>query len=173
MRKEVLKEVRQQFSDVLRTELDDFRNLPATDLSPGADLYVKKIAPDFSVFICLVPNNKAYRDSFMIELGWGRSEQLGEIRFSGKERIDPLEDGTIRLPLLWREKWASRLEPWWETGNSLSLDKTDEYYSAAETKRRLSRVPPLVHDAVQKIKEYGVPLFKAIAAARGHSEVGL
>jgi hypothetical protein len=72
------------------------------------------------------------------------------------------------LPQLWRGKWGSALEPWWEFGNLLTLNNSEESYSDEETQRRVEAIPMLVEDAVRKITEYAIPLFQRIAAARAN-----
>lgn len=173
MRKDLLRETRRQFQSILKTELGDFRPLADAGLGPGTDLYVRRLASDLSVFISLVPNQKAYRDSFMIELGWGNSDRPKSVRFANKASINFQEDGTVRLPVLWREQWDSALEPWWEIGGSLSLGNLGEYYSEAEIQRRFSAIPGTVRDAVAKIRTYALPLFRTIATSRGYPDVKL
>lgn len=170
MRKELIRKTREHFKGLLTSELEGFSHASAASAAPGSDLYAKKIADDLALFIRLVPNPKPYRDSFMIELGWSRSKFPTGARVTDKWNIDPMQDAALRLPVLWREQWSSPLEPWWEIGAALSLETSQEHYSGAETERRLTLLPSLVKDAVEKVRQYAIPLFRTIAAARGYAK---
>ena len=165
MRKQVLRSLR----EVFRRELEGggkFFKISNGSESTGADAYVWHFSRDLNFFIYLLPNPKSYRDSFMVELAWSSGEFPKNAPLQHNQELHGVSDGRIRLPVLWREQWASALEPWWEIGSSLSAESSEEFYSAEETRRRLARVPESVTDALGKIREYALPFFERIASER-------
>jgi hypothetical protein len=166
MRKQVLRVLRENFKRELESG-GKFLQAAENRGSAGSDLYMYKFSPDLNFFVYLLPNPKSYHDTFMVELGWS-SEALfpSHAPLQNKQRLSLRSDGRIRLPSLWREHWTSAIEPWWECGCSLAADTGNEFYTEEETRRRVARVPALVADAMEKLRQYGVPFFERIAAER-------
>ncbi len=169
MRKEVLRSLRECFKRELEKG-GKFSKTPNSSGSAGADLYVWRFSRDLNFFVYLLPNPKSYRDSFMIEIAWSSGEFPRKDALQDSRGLNGLSDGRVRLPVLWRERWESAVEPWWKLGGSVSLGSTEEFYSEEETRRRLARVPERVADALEKINQYALPLFERIASERqlGH-----
>lgn len=144
------------------------RFVPVTEYKglSAADLYMWHVTNDLRCFVLLLPNPKSHRDSFMIELAWSSSGFPENAPLQRSQRLDTVGDGRLRLPQLWREKWSSALEAWWEFGDSLTLNNSEQFYSDEETQRRVKAIPALAEDAVTKITEYALPLFQRISAAR-------
>ena len=162
MRKEILREVRKQFCQRLMTRVPEFR--AQSGVVPGMDLYKWEMTPKKSVFIALIPNSKPYHDSFMIEIAWSSGEFPETASLQHQNRISTGVSGRLRLPQLWRENWRGAIEPWWEAGESLTLQNSDRYHSDEETQRRIAMVPSIVDDAVSKIVRYAIPFFKQATA---------
>lgn len=166
MRKQVLRRLREEFKRKIEAS-GKFLHSADNGGAAGSDLYIWKFSPELNFFVYLLPNPKSYRDTFMVELGWSSGTLFPRSApMQNKQRLDLCADGRIRLPSLWREQWASALEPWWETGHSLAADTGGEFYAEEETKRRVAKVPELVADAIQKLQKYGMPLFERVAAER-------
>lgn len=166
MRKQVLRRLREEFKQKIEAG-GKFLHSADIGRTPGSDLYIWKCSSELNFFVYLLPNPKSYRDSFMVELGWSSGVLFPRnAPMQNTQRLDLCVDGRIRLPSLWREHWASALEPWWETGHSLAADMGEEFYSDEETLRRVAKVPELVADALAKIEKYGIPFFHRIASER-------
>jgi hypothetical protein len=166
MRKDVLKELRKQFGIEVSRRCKKFVPVVGYRGSPGSDLFVWDSTDDLKRFVLLLPNPKPYRDSFMVELAWSGATFPEKAPLQSKQRLNAVVDGRIRLPQLWRENWSSALEPWWEAGDSLTVDNTERFYSAEETSRRMKAVGSLACDAAEKIAEYAIPFFERVADAR-------
>jgi hypothetical protein len=165
MRKQVLRSVREGFRRELVSD-GKFSKLMNSLESTGADVYVWRFSRDLSFFVYLLPNPKSYHDSFMVELAWSSGEFPKNAALQHDQELNCVSDGRIRLPVLWREQWASAVEPWWELGSPLSAESSEEFYSEEETRRRLARVPETVTDALAKIKQYALPFFERIVSER-------
>lgn len=165
MRKQVLRSLREIFKHELESD-GTFSKISNGSESAGADVYVWHFSRDLNFFVYLLPNPKSYRDSFMVELAWSSSEFPKNAALQKNKELKSFSDGRIRLPVLWREQWASAVEPWWELGDSLSAESSEEFYSEEETRRRLARVPESVTNVLEKIKKYALPFFERIASER-------
>ena len=164
MRKEAVRALRAEFRRSIETT-GQFR-LTKEHGAPGSDIYVASLAPNIYGFVELVPNPKSYTDSFMIELAWGSKPEFPtRAPLQHKRQLNVGVDGRIRLPNLWREDWASALEPWWELGPGL-LELGDAFDSEEETRRRVANVPDAVADAVDRLRRYGMPFFQRVASER-------
>ncbi len=167
MRKQVLRSLREGFDQQIRSRFSTFSRAGENEGAPGSDVYVWKFSDNLNFFVYMLPNPKAYHDTFMIELGWSNRQTFPKpAPLQNKERLDLRSDGRIRLPSLWREQWRSALEPWWEVGGSLTADSGEEFYAEEETLRRVAKVPELVEDAIGKLQKYGIPFFERVAAER-------
>ena len=84
----------------------------------------------------------------MIELAGGSSDFPENAPLQHSHRLDTVEDGRIRLPQRGARNGAlPRPEPWWEFGNLLTLNNSEESYSDEETQRRVEAIPTLAEDA--------------------------
>lgn len=165
MRKEVLRAVRENFRQKIESGGRFRRSEDRGD--PGSDIYVWKFSDDLNCFVCLLPNPKSYKDTFMVELGWSNRPSFpATARLQIRSQLDFQSDGRIRLPSLWREQWNSALEPWWELGRGLSMDFGTVFDSEEETLRRVAKVPEAVADAIDKLEKYGIPFFHRVAEER-------
>ena len=164
MRKEVLRAIRESFRRKIESG-GRFRHA-ADRGAPGSDIYVWKFADDLSCFVYLLPSSKSYRDEFIVELGWSSGPSFpATAKLQTRSRVDFQSDGRIRLPSLWREQWKSALEPWWELGRGPSV-LGDAFYSEEETLRRVTGVPEVVADAIDKLEKYGIPFLHRVAEER-------
>lgn len=164
MRKEAVRALRAEFRRSIET-VGQFR-LTKEHATPGSDIYAAPLAPNLYAFVELVRNSKSYKDSFMIELAWSsRPECPTRAPLQHKRQLNLGVDGRIRLPSLWREEWASALEPWWELGPSL-VKTGDAFDSEEETRRRVAEVPRVVADAIDRLRRYGMPFFQRVVNER-------
>jgi hypothetical protein len=167
MRGKIRKEVVRYFSLELGRRLSEFKrgegDDPTWELEP---------CPHLKFFIVLVPLR--YYDEFVIEIGWSTD---GRYPGRGKGSPDP------KLP-----SWYRRLTQLWHKGvPELVWDVTPKLSDEellARTKARnrgenikvhpeppfeevMPRVEPLVMDALNKLEQYAIPLFRQVAENRG------
>lgn len=166
MRRELVRALRQRFRSDLESQTK-FVKIAADAYAPDSDVYRWTLSKNLNGFVRLVWSSKAYRDEFMIELAWSAGPSYPPPAPIEKQRgLDPRNDGRIRLPDLWRDRWSSALQLWWELGPRLGADTGDEFYADEETQRRVARVPEVVADAIQKLEEFGIPFLLGLAAKR-------
>ena len=177
MRSAIGKELRKQFGAELRTRLPAFKR--AKGVSPaGFPRWVFEAAPDLIFFIKLqaLPRH----DEFVLEVGWTDGGPI-EYRENYQSEVNTAA-----------RRWGARLsqfwfsgpggEPVWEVAPRPSQDEKDGWGRAFVRGERssylppdppveeiLPRVGPLVKDAVDKLEEYAIPVFRRVANERGLS----
>lgn len=129
-----------------------------------------QVAPNLHFFVALQGFDR--RDQFVLEVAWNRSREF--LWSHGAEDVSQPE-GRERLSALWTKEG---LVPSWD----LAPEKTaaDEEHREARARGEhlpyaddppveliLPRIAPLVHDAIEKLEQYGIPLFRRVAAAHG------
>lgn len=158
---QVAREFEQRFSRFKRIE-------PESD-SP---IWMWDFAPNLKFFVMLQPFER--KDQFAVEVGWSDSadfpwRDLGDLSHIAEPRL------RSRLSWLWARGNES---PVWD----LAPEKTAAIEGDLEAVRRgesqayppdppveqiLSRVGPAVDDAIHKLVQYGLPLFRRVAEQRG------
>ena len=158
----------------METRSHGFRSDKKQKTDGGSIIYSRTVASDLVLFIRVMPNPKAYRDSFMIELGWSGDPSAQCLSLRHQPRINASVDGCMRLPDLWREEWLSKLQPWWEIGPRLAATDPEVFFAEAErsdseeeVQRRVEMVPAVVADAVDRIERFGIPFLERVARERG------
>jgi len=178
LRKNLLRALRAEFERKFKSDLPQFARVPGQYVPSGSDLYRWELAKDLFFFVFMQVGKNAYEERFMVEIGWNRSrEKQGHMVFSDPASVDPEIDGVIRLPQFYKEKWASRSQPWWNFGNQPLMAPTlswqefqaqmDIFLSEEESAKRVAIVPQLVDDSVHKIREHAIPQFRKVAMQRG------
>lgn len=116
------------------------------------------------------------KDQFVVNLAWSEN---GEEPWAwlGRAEVEQME-GCQRLGVLWNRARGERHEYVWD----LAPEKTaaDEAHIKARARGEhlpyaedppvellLPRIEPLVHDAIEKLEQYGIPLFRRVAEAHG------
>jgi hypothetical protein len=113
------------------------------------------------------------KDEFYVEIAWSVDGEF-PWRSMGKTEIDR-ESGRGRLARQWQKFGA---DPHWDLApektaamdahiDALAKGRELEYPSDLPVEQLLPRVDPLVRDAIAKLEEYGMPLFRRVAEARG------
>jgi hypothetical protein len=112
-------------------------------------------------------------DQFVVEIAWSED---GEYPWHVVGNLNVEQShGRDRLGQLWRQ---GADEPVWdvtpektvaqqEALEALRLGESPKYPPDPPVDQILPRVCPLVRDAVTKLEEYGIPLFRQIAKSRG------
>lgn len=136
-----------------------------------------KLAPNLIFFAMLQPFEN--KDAFTVEIAWSNESQFPYC--APRPFKTHLPEGRLRLSSLW-----------WEPGEREYLwamvpdDPDDVFWQNLEAKKRrgetldrrinprpavvedlLYRVDPLVDDAMQKLLEHGLPLFRQVAERHG------
>jgi hypothetical protein len=167
MRGSLQKEVFAQFEKELSARLPQFE-LVSKD-RPWR--WVWKFESSLTFFVLM--NSVDMWDKFFVEIAWSENGEF-PWKSMGKTKIDR-ESGRDRLGRLWKKLGE---EPLWD----LAPEKTDgmnehidalvhgkvlDYPSDLPLEGILPRVCPLVHDALDKLEQYGVPLLRQVAEVRG------
>lgn len=131
-----------------------------------------QIASDLHFFVALQGFDR--RDQFVLEVAWSEN---GEFPWgkAGDPIVVEQSEGRERLGFLWSQGPS---EPRWD----LAPEKTaaDEAHIKARARGEhlpyaedppvelvLPRIEPLIHDAIEKLEQYGIPLFRRVAEAHG------
>ena len=189
------KAVVRQFSARLKEELPQFIRTPAPAVADGSVVYWWELKKDFWFFLELLPNPKSWEQCFMIEIGWNTSCAYPKAAVGRWHDKPPETSpyGYLRLPSLYKEEWESGLQPWWYLGacspyltraekaalrvvnEGLSQEERRKALHLALEQKRIQSDVPLdvrlgdvefrVRDAIEKLKKYGLPYLKSVAAA--------
>lgn len=168
MRGALLKEVRARFKDELSSRFPQFELT-----TPDGELWTWawKIGPNLTFFISL--QALARFDKFVVELSWSED---GEFPWSAIRKFSVTKpSGRIRLGRLWEK---SGPEPVWDLAPETTADRAEDVKALARGQRTayphdqpvdqlLPRVALLVHDAIGKLEQYGVPIYRNIAERYG------
>jgi hypothetical protein len=166
MRPPIWKKVKQCFEEVFNSRYPAFETI---DLNRGMKAWALKL--NGLTFFVTLQGMKRY-DQFFVEVAWSES---GDFPWgaTGQVAADKPE-GRESLGFLWQK---SGPEPVWDIVPEVTrrvaayldgppgtpLADTTPDQSDAEL---MPRIPPLVEDAVTKFGEFGLPLFRQVAAAR-------
>jgi hypothetical protein len=201
MNAQLRKALIKRFSAGLTQELPQFVQAEV----PGAPgkrsiIYVWELKDDFCFFLELLPSPKTWEHSFIVELAWNTSREYPRVAMGkwmgGMKSPENSPYGLFRLPVLYKDKWESKTEPWWWLGpepvkltaaeraavratvpNASITERTAAMLDARDKKEgglrqedvpvelRVADVEFKVNDAVDKIKKYGLPYMKQVAAA--------
>lgn len=191
--------VADRFRKELKNELPEFEHIDTPEIfTSDSQVYVWSLKQRLSFFIRLILNPKPWEQSFMIEIGWNvekrfPANQIG--KWIGVEVPAPTcAAGLFRLPMLYKEKWQSSLEPWWCLGpgplssvelaalrrqtRDLPREQRRQTIRAARQKKQgtvasnatslqgfRENIEPQVREAVLKIKQFGLDFMKQVASA--------
>jgi len=128
-------------------------------------------ADNLTFFLLLQPME--HLDQFTLEIAWNESGDFPWGAF-GKKRVDRAK-GRLRLPDLWRQ---GAVEFLWDVDparsaatkvylKSLSKETAVAPPQDSPDEELLPRVRALAHEAVDKLEQYGWPLFQQVAEVRG------
>lgn len=136
--------------------------------------WVWKAAPDLYFFVVLQGFDR--KDQFVLEIAWSREDEFPWGAFGDADAGKP--ELRERLGAIWNSARGERHEHIWD----LAPEKTAADVEHIEARARgahlpyaddppvellLPRIGPLVHDAIEKLEQYGMPLFRRVAEAHG------
>lgn len=109
------------------------------------------------------------RDKFVLEVAWSEDGQF-PWKSLGKGKV-ALPQGRIRLARLWKKGGE---EPVWDLAPETTQGTQDHIAARARGEKMAyptdmpveqltPRIPALVHDAIDKLEQYGLPLFRQVA----------
>ena len=167
MRGPLKKEMLACFKKQIETRLSQFKPIPE-NRDPW--IWEWRVEGNRTFFVLLQPMEK--RDQFTVEVSWSESGQFpwGEI---GTRKIDrPI--GRLRLPNLWAHDEVGDVwdvDPAKSAGARLHLDAlrkgvSGPYPVDSPIDQILPGIPALVIDAVDKLVQFGLPLFQQVAEVR-------
>lgn len=173
MRKEILKLLREKFTDAMAVALPKFSAMKSKSAFFSArELLFRYVVGSVHLFVILVPKDSD-EASFTVELAWSRLGRLPELgmrpsRTPSSPRIEQQDvEGAVRLREVVGEK-----DEWWEV---MPLDATDpasvirfmEFQMKPIDQSKIAELlDPLVEDAVAMIVKHGVPYMDEILAWR-------
>jgi hypothetical protein len=179
MRSLIREELMARFAPELEGRLPQFRCCGKEHGAGDLPIWAWGIAPSLTFFVMLQPLDN--KDQFTVEIAWS-----DDGKFPWRElglRFFKIESprSRRRLARLWSK---AQIDPVWEVVRSRTLEESRARSQAQsrgdrEEVRRLDqlidvsveeaiqRVSPLVADAVQKLIDYGLPLFRQVAEQRG------
>jgi len=127
-----------------------------------------RLAPNLVLFVALQTKERV--DQFLVEVAWNEEGSfpwgaIGTVDVGGRE-------GRERLSRLWDAE-----EPVWDVDPEKTAHIAENFRARRDGKatteprdvplgQAVPRVPALVADAVQKLDQYGMPLFRQVAKAR-------
>ena len=166
MRSALRKEVFANFEKGIAARLPQFELVSRND----ALMWAWKINPvlTFFVFVDVVDN----KDQFFLEIAWS---ETGDFPWKslGKVKVDR-ENGRLRLGAQWQagKSYLWDLTPEKTEGMKQHLDalrqgKTMPYPADPSIEHVWPRTSHLVHDCIDKLEIYGVPLLQQVAEVRG------
>lgn len=169
------------FTVAFEHSLPLFKPCGAECAAGGADysVWALCVSPNLTFFVMLQPFDN--EDRFTVEIAWSDDGKF-PWRESGP-RLCKIEGPKARrrLPRLW---FVGQTEPVWEVIRRRTFEETRARIKAMSRGDRdeveridrltevpldeaMSRVPALVEDAVQKLIDYGLPVFRRVAENRG------
>lgn len=171
--RKIRKELIARFPQELERRLPQFQRHTEKCDDP---IWAWQLAPNLTFFVMLQPRDN--KDQFFVEIDWSDDGKF------------PIDAPSSRRPKVEVPQWRLRLAELWATGPvsdawEIVPDETDaeseakeaalergditmlEYLRKVPEEEVLPRVAPLVEDAVQKLIDYGLPLFREVAEHRG------
>jgi hypothetical protein len=180
MKKELVTALNNRFAGTVQECLPQFQ---ICDRDGDTTFWSWTLTPDLIFFLMLQPFDN--KDAFTIEIAWTNGPQFP---YCAPLPYDVrLPEGRLRLSSLW---WKpGRREYVWAM---VPDDPDDLFWQNMEVRRRrgekfdrrinprpavvadlLYRVEPLVEDAMQKLMEYALPLYRQVAERHGLSWPGV
>ena len=177
MRTEIAKAVRDEFAREVRKELVQFVPVETSKIPAGDWLFNWSMSRDMNAYIYLFMSPKYNQDKFAVELACS----TGEFPLQMRRQPSFEAQGAVRfrLPQLYKDQWPKEnWEPMWEVGPHDSprqaIGRTVMHIKRGELpsgkdegllplEQAIQYVEPQVHDAIDKIKKFGVPFFHEFA----------
>ena len=161
MRRKLRKALELSWKEAMKAEFPDFAPYKAETMPETFSCWRGKIGV-LTCFVTLHPHTKD--DVFAIDLAWSVHGFL-----SPDDTLQPEGAEEIRLARLWT---TSTFDPWWEIVPRESWEEMNKRIDEGRFFREevpieecLVKVPILVRDAIEKLKQYGIPFFMAKAQA--------
>ena len=162
MRSEIERECRMLFRRMMAAEFPDYLE-DKVQVVPG-NRYIRTWQHPAGIWFHIVLMPHPTKDKFTIEGAWdydGRLMPLEIVEEKDKFKI-------IERPILFRVNffWSGK-DYWWPLVLFPAVLETSISYKADAIEDCLPLVAPAIQDAVQKIKQYLVPIFEKVAERHG------
>lgn len=162
MRSILAKELRAQFERTIKNRVPTLIPCKGEGMPPGDRLYRWGIGAKPAFFVSVLPHHQ--NDAFTLEIAYSDCEKWPQNIFMFSE-TDPEVSGSKRFRISQLFPPDQRKDYWWwlvKQPNILNFDSfRDEDPSEA-----LSKVQPLIDDAVTKLVEYAIPYFRRVETSR-------
>jgi hypothetical protein len=170
---EIAKAVREEFAREVRKELVQFVAVETPNIPAGDCLFNWQIGPGMNAYIYLFTSPKYNQDRFAVEPACSAGEF--PLQMPREPSFEAQGAVRFRLPQLYKDQWPKKnWEPMWEVGphdsprdaigRTVMHIKTGELPNAKDegllpVEQAIQYVEPQVHDAINKIKKFGIPFF--------------
>jgi len=167
MRGPVAKALRKQFAERLKRELRGFQGRKNEYVAAGERLFEWKAAPGLSFFLLLQPADDY--DEFTIEVSWTTDGEYPML-VSDDSPLKLSRKGKMRFRLC--QFWTDEDE-WFYVCPRPSEEHLKAYfyggadYYPESPEEAVRRVPGLIDEAFQRIRDHAVPYFRNIATHLG------
>ena len=168
MKEALSKELLACLSKEIEARLGQFRPIEGDS---GPWRWQWRVTDNLTFFVLLQPID--YLDQFTLEIAWSES---GDFPWGamGKKKVERAK-GRLRLPDLWTQgpvEFLWDVDPAKTAATKLYLEslRTEKALAAPKDspdEEVLPRVRALAHEAVDKLEQYGLPLFLQVAEVRG------
>ena len=163
MRKEYGKALRKIFAERMKQELPKFEEVKIKSIYlPGGDRAYRWKASDMLHCWVVSSPSKKDRDEFTVLIGWSKKGRYPELSMvpcfdlpEPDRREFSNEEYLTRLPYLWTKE-----DKWWVIKEFYvpgSIEELQASLAPVPEIEAKEAVEPLVVDAIDRIKEYGIP----------------
>ena len=171
MRRKIRKELIGQFRREFERRFPQFKRHTKKSDDP---IWAWALAFNLTFFVMLQPFDD--KDEFVVEIDWSEDGKFPidaptsrrvkveapcwRVRLSGLWAAGPVSDAWEVVPAETETEWGARQA-------ALKRGDIKRYLREPTEAEVLPRVAPLVEDAVQKLIDFGLPLFRRVAEQRG------
>jgi len=171
MRSPLRKELLVRFKTTMQARFPHFEYM-SEDRGPWR--WIWQATPNLTLFILLQALERD--DKFVLEVAWSEDGTFPWGRI-GRIKVDQPQ-GRDRLGSLWHQ--PGQAAPVWDIAPEMTIAMEEHRHSRVSGQSLpypsdppiedvFLRVSPLVCDAVAKLEEYGIPLFRQVLEVRGAS----
>ncbi len=159
VRKEVYKAFRKEFE----------ARYPGFALVEGPDSYCAVWSMEIAsgVYGCVALIFMRTKDSFVIELGWGQSNEFPWDCDVDQDEYE-LPEGRLRMSDLWK---PVGVEDEWDLAPETFAGDNIQAWGDPPLETVLPRIEPAVKDCLKRFQKYGVRFFNKVAKVRGLGDV--
>jgi len=155
MRAPLAKAVRREFGLRLTEVVPQFAEVKGESIPPGDRLYVWEASPGLRFYLLL--QFHPHEDWFTLEVAISQSGRWPAFALQPSSPDADVKDGDFRFRL--GRLWAPpQRDVWWELAPRPPAGASvDQYMNRAPVEELLTKIEPLVEDAVRQIAQHALP----------------